>query len=179
MIELKCSKCLFTMDESMFHVDRQKKTGRRSRCKDCERKHVNRERRSVYEKKYWDKRRDDKRDIVRKSCKKNKEKHKKKRQEYLKTERGKEVYRRYTQKRYAAMKGAFVESVNPLEIYKDQKGICYICKEEFDFDKMELDHVHPIVNGGKHEKANCKMACMPCNRSKGAKPLNEVTYQMV
>lgn len=33
---------------------------------------------------------------------------------------------------------------------------------------FEVDHVHPWSRGGKHEIDNLAVACVPCNRSKGA-----------
>lgn len=34
---------------------------------------------------------------------------------------------------------------------------------------LECDHITPIAQGGGHEDKNLTTACMPCNRSKGAK----------
>lgn len=89
------------------------------------------------------------------------------------------MHRRQTQKRYALRKNAFIEEVDPILIFKLQKGICYLCAGKFDFKDMELDHVIPISRWGMHEKSNCKMACKHCNRSKGAKLPEEMIYQMV
>jgi 5-methylcytosine-specific restriction endonuclease McrA len=33
----------------------------------------------------------------------------------------------------------------------------------------ELDHIVPLASGGRTERTNLQLLCMPCNRSKGAK----------
>ena len=42
------------------------------------------------------------------------------------------------------------------EAYERQKGICPACKEKFDIDKMEGDHITPWHEGGKTSAANCQ-----------------------
>lgn len=166
-----CCHCKEDKDVSLFYKNKKTKSGYTFRCKECSKLYINKEKRLEYERKYWGNRREDRRAQILKSHNMNKEHHKQKRQEYLKTENGQSSYRKYTQKRYALRKSAFVEDVSPIELYDGQNGICYICKGKFDFKQMELDHVMPIAKGGKHEKSNCKMACAKCNRSKGSKIL--------
>lgn len=140
---------------------------------------LNKEKRSLYEKEYWDKRRGDKKKIVLKSYYKNKEHHKAKRKEYLATENGYIRHRKYSQNRRARKRNAFVENVCVAELYSEQGGKCYLCGNKFTLPELESDHVIPLSKGGKHEKKNVKLACVFCNRSKGAKLLGEVSYQMV
>jgi 5-methylcytosine-specific restriction endonuclease McrA len=179
MIFLKCFHCGEIKESTFFFKDKQKNTGFKSRCKKCDLLSRDKYARAIYEKSYWDKRRDDRRAMILASHNKNKLKHKEKRLEYLKTESGLASYRKYTQTRYARMKKAFVEYINPIDIYKEQSGICYICKNYFSFQLMELDHIYPIALGGMHERSNVKMACATCNRSKGAKLPKGVCHQMV
>ena len=176
---MKCSRCGEEKDTTSFYKDKQKKSGFRPECKSCNNLGINRERRKKYEKKYWDERREERREMILKSHKSNKDHHKIKRQEYLKTEEGIEMYRRQTQTRYARRKNAFVERVDPVGLYSEQGGVCYLCGGSFQFSEMECDHVIPLAKGGLHDKSNLKMACSFCNRSKGAKTLKEVGYQMV
>ena len=49
--------------------------------------------------------------------------------------------------------------------YEKQKGICNKCKEHFDMNEMDADHIKLWRDGGKTEDANCQMLCVPCNRS--------------
>ena len=45
--------------------------------------------------------------------------------------------------------------------------------------KLEIDHITPICRGGTSDDSNLITACMPCNRSKGGKPLNYDAEQSI
>lgn len=51
-------------------------------------------------------------------------------------------------------------------VYERQGGICPICKEQFNINEMEADHITPWSEGGKTEISNCQMLCRECNRRK-------------
>lgn len=55
------------------------------------------------------------------------------------------------------------------EAYERQAGICMACKERFEFERMEGDHIDPWIEDGKTETENCQMLCKPCNRRKSDK----------
>lgn len=171
-----CCHCGESKSQENFYKDKQKLTGFKPRCKLCEKNYIDIDNRKNYERIYREKNKEIRAAIVKKSMAKNIEHHKKIRKLYLKTELGIASFRKYTQTRYARMKNAFVEYINPFEIYKLQNGICYLCGLYFVFKKMDLDHVMPIALGGLHKKSNVKMACAHCNRSKGAKLLKGVGY---
>lgn len=38
---------------------------------------------------------------------------------------------------------------------------------------FEIDHIHPWSRGGTHDRINLALACRSCNRSKGAKTVEE------
>src|SRR4030042_6941265 len=52
------------------------------------------------------------------------------------------------------------------EAYERQKGICVVCKEHFDIEEMQADHIIPWHKGGKTTKENCQMLCEDDNRKK-------------
>lgn len=52
------------------------------------------------------------------------------------------------------------------EAYEKQKGICSNCKEHFEIEEMEADHITPWHDGGKTNSQNCQMLCRECNRRK-------------
>lgn len=52
------------------------------------------------------------------------------------------------------------------EAYEKQNGICPNCKEHFDIEEMEADHITPWHDGGKTISDNCQMLCRECNRRK-------------
>lgn len=53
--------------------------------------------------------------------------------------------------------------------YEKQKGICPVCKEHFEYEKMEGDHITPWHLGGKTTSENCQMLCQSDNRTKSGK----------
>lgn len=174
-----CFHCRVEKPLSSFYTDNSRPDGKRPRCKECEKLYINREARRAYEKQYREKNKDRRRDIVKRSMLKNKQHHLEQRRAYLATPQGRAMYRKQTQTRYALKKAAFVEVVDPQEVYVDQLGRCYLCGSRGYFRHMELDHIQPFALGGLHERSNCAIACLPCNRSKGAKPLEEYRHQMV
>ena len=55
------------------------------------------------------------------------------------------------------------------EAYERQKGICPVCKEHFEIEQMEGDHITPWHEGGKTSAENCQMLCKEDNRRKSRK----------
>lgn len=52
------------------------------------------------------------------------------------------------------------------EAYEKQKGVCKKCKEHFEIEEMEADHIKPWHEGGKTTAENCQMLCKEHNRTK-------------
>lgn len=55
------------------------------------------------------------------------------------------------------------------ESYERQKGLCIVCKEPFEIEEMEADHITPWHEGGKTNSENCQMLCREDNRRKSGK----------
>ncbi len=55
------------------------------------------------------------------------------------------------------------------EAYERQKGVCIECKETFELNEMEADHITPWHDGGKTSEENCQMLCREDNRRKSGK----------
>ncbi len=55
------------------------------------------------------------------------------------------------------------------EAYERQKGQCIVCKNYFDLNDMEADHITPWHEGGKTAPDNCQMLCREDNRRKSGK----------
>ena len=55
------------------------------------------------------------------------------------------------------------------EMYEKQNGICPHCKEKFEINQMEGDHIVPWSEGGKTNEDNGQMLCKNCNRKKSNK----------
>ncbi len=57
-----------------------------------------------------------------------------------------------------------------LRIFERDNYECQSCGDE---DGLEIDHVIPISRGGSSDDVNLQVLCAPCNRSKGAKTVEE------
>lgn len=55
------------------------------------------------------------------------------------------------------------------EAYERQRGVCKKCKEHFEIEEMEADHIKPWHEGGKTVARNCQMLCKQDNRTKSGK----------
>ncbi|RLA61297.1 MAG: HNH endonuclease [Epsilonproteobacteria bacterium] len=63
---------------------------------------------------------------------------------------------------------AFSDAIKQ-KVYEKQEGICKVCKEYFELNEMEADHITPWHEGGKTDENNCQMLCKECNRRKSGK----------
>lgn len=55
------------------------------------------------------------------------------------------------------------------KIFEKQKGVCVVCKEKFEIEEMEADHITPWHEGGKTIEKNCQLLCKQDNRTKSGK----------
>lgn len=55
-----------------------------------------------------------------------------------------------------------------------QKGICYHCGKNFLPQDLSMDHLVPLVRGGKTGKNNIVASCKKCNSEKSFKTLVEL-----
>ena len=46
------------------------------------------------------------------------------------------------------------------------KGICHYCGRQFHPDELTMDHLVPIIRGGKSARGNVAPACKGCNNRK-------------
>lgn len=46
------------------------------------------------------------------------------------------------------------------------KGLCHYCGEQFLPEELTMDHILPVVRGGKSIKSNCVPCCKECNSDK-------------
>lgn len=49
---------------------------------------------------------------------------------------------------------------------KRSAGICHYCTNKFPPDQLTMDHVVPLVRGGRSTKGNVVPACKDCNTKK-------------
>lgn len=46
------------------------------------------------------------------------------------------------------------------------QGVCHYCGERVPPKELTLDHIVPIIRGGKSTKGNCVPSCKACNSKK-------------
>ncbi len=61
-----------------------------------------------------------------------------------------------------------VEYIDPLVLYKRDKGICGICKRPVHVNQFHIDHVIPLSKGGEHSYRNTQITHPACNLKKRA-----------
>ncbi len=49
---------------------------------------------------------------------------------------------------------------------KRGEGVCFFCGEKFSAKELTMDHIVPIIRGGKSTKGNVVPACKECNNKK-------------
>jgi 5-methylcytosine-specific restriction endonuclease McrA len=49
---------------------------------------------------------------------------------------------------------------------KRSSGVCHYCGGKFDARSLTMDHVVPIIRGGRSTKGNVVPACRACNADK-------------
>lgn len=76
--------------------------------------------------------------------------------------------------RRARLRGAYVETVNVVQVYERDRWRCQLCGKPVQKRKQaphplspSLDHIIPLSKGGTHEPANCQLAHFICNSRKG------------
>ena len=176
---MKCCHCEQDKKEDDFFRDKYRPSGRKPRCKECEKLYLDKDKRKIYEKEYRKKYPEKRSNILSKYYQKNKDQHRAVQDRYRQTESFKVNHKKHCTARRARMNNAFIEHVDYQEIYDSAKGLCFYCGIKLEYKEAEFDHYIPLAKGGLHEKKNMRCSCMFCNRSKGAKMPEEVTYQMV
>jgi hypothetical protein len=61
------------------------------------------------------------------------------------------------------------------EIFKRDGFICQYCGKQPPDVILEVDHIHPIAEGGDNDEMNLITSCYECNRGKGSKILGNVS----
>lgn len=62
---------------------------------------------------------------------------------------------------------------------KIQKGICYYCNQKFLDQDLTMDHLVPLVKGGRSGKNNVVTSCKSCNSKKSHATLVEMRLKKI
>jgi 5-methylcytosine-specific restriction endonuclease McrA len=64
-------------------------------------------------------------------------------------------------------------------IFVRDQNVCQYCGGKFNRTHLTLDHVIPIVQGGKKSWENIVTACKPCNQRKGGRTPAQAGMQLI
>ncbi len=62
-------------------------------------------------------------------------------------------------------------------MYEDQGGLCAYCETVL-FGSYHVDHITPLVRGGRNDWTNLAIVCPRCNHSKGTKSAEEFCQRL-
>ena len=60
-----------------------------------------------------------------------------------------------------------------LKFSKNAIQHCWMCGCELTYATATVDHLKPKAKGGKNKKENMRLACGPCNSSRGSRRLTK------
>ncbi|TGL21095.1 HNH endonuclease [Leptospira yanagawae] len=61
---------------------------------------------------------------------------------------------------------------------KRASGICHYCGKKFKVEELTMDHLIPLIRGGKSVKANLVPSCKECNfKKKHSLPFEKEFFQ--
>lgn len=169
----KCCHCQMSFPETDFYNDKSKPSGKKPRCKECDKQSLNKQIRREYEKQYRVSNPLKRRTILSKWYETNKDHFKEVQAKYRETEQFKTNHRNHSAIRRSRLRGNKFETIDFLAIYKDHP-FCFYCGKHLLLIEVEFDHFVPVSKGGNHTTDNIRVSCMICNRRKGA-----MSYQMV
>jgi hypothetical protein len=64
------------------------------------------------------------------------------------------------------------------DIFKRDAFLCQYCGNHPPSVVLEVDHIHPVAEGGSNDPDNLVTACFDCNRGKGASRLDAVSMPL-
>lgn len=158
-----CSECGIDKDVSLFYKRKTSKDGCRSACKECDNNRTKKYRKSNP-------------DVIRAIKKKSSSKNREKTNRYYRE--NPRYSRQSSSNRRARKRGAFVECIDRDVLYNLCGGVCYICSKRVERYSWHLEHVVPLVSGGKHSYENTQIAHSNCNQVKSEKSLTRFMYEV-
>ena len=181
-----CTKCHKCKKITMFNKNSNAKDGCTSRCKDCQKENAHKNYKKNAPKrswrKYYEAHKEEKRAQSRQYYQEHKAELAKKHAIYRNTAKGKKVMERAHAKRAKMLtKNVGIPYTRELVIDRDKQGgtepICYLCGKPIT-GTPHLDHVIPVVMGGKDCFTNIACTHDTCNLVK-SKDAREITAEQV
>jgi 5-methylcytosine-specific restriction endonuclease McrA len=181
----KCNKCGRILKITSFNKNVMAKDGCTSQCKDCQkvnaRKSYAKNKHKRTYKKYYERHKEEKREQSRNYYREHKEELAIKHAKYRSTAKGRKVMNKAHAKRAKSLKdNTGIPYTREMVIERDKQGgeypICYLCGKPITTGTIHLDHVIPVVMGGRDCFTNIACVHDVCNlsKSKDAREITEV-----
>jgi len=170
----KCTKCGQIKRLELFGKNKRKKDGYQSFCRDCHKNYyqANKNRFVNYNKKYYIENREYFLNYRKGYYENNTEYYLGRSNEWRQKnpERTKSIAKNNRARRREDVKHNGKLNVTHDDYLRLYKQPCVFCGSD---DNIEIDHVIPLVKGGKHSIGNLQALCRKCNRSKSDKYMIE------
>jgi len=151
----ECRKCLVIKDIKNFVKDKSRRRGHHPYCRICQNK-IKNNKRALERSLDWQKRNKSKRKEIRKRW----------------YDKNPELIRIYKSQRRLRENNQSDGTINKKSLRSLPSEICSICKQKLDWKKpnsVHLDHIIPLVKGGRHSIDNVQWTCRTCNLTKGGR----------
>jgi len=162
--EKLCPKCNQIKPLTSFTKDEDKKDGYKTHCKEC---------RNLAESLYRKANPDGIREYQRNYRAENAEIVRDKKRLYEQNNPDMRRAARHRRRALIRNNGGTFTSKELIAMRRVQNGICAYCQRQLNPQVLTIDHVMPLLYGGRHEAANIVLACGKCNRSKGPRTPEE------
>lgn len=80
-----------------------------------------------------------------------------------------EKWREYAHRRRTRLRSQFIAPVDPIAIYRRDRGRCHLCGKHVKRVDASMDHLRPISLGGVHAPYNVSLAHLKCNLRRGTR----------
>lgn len=184
----KCGHCGKYKKFYLFNRNRSSSTNCTGNCKECQketsRKSYDKLKGTRDHKEYYAKNREKKLENSRQYYKENRDKVLANQKKYHKTKKGQKVMQRsHAKRRYLLEKNAGIPYTPELCIDRDKMGgehpICVLCGKPIQHERdIHMEHLLPVVMGGKNCFTNVGCAHSICNLQK-SKDAREITVEQV
>jgi hypothetical protein len=184
----RCTKCGGVKKIYLFNRNSQAKDGCTTQCKECQKNNAHKSyaknKHKCNYKKYYQEHKEEKQAQSRQYYQEHKEDMATKHAKYRNTKKGKKVMLKAHAKRARSLKeNTGIPYTREMIVDRDCQGgtkpICYLCGHVIDDSgTVQLDHVIPVVMGGKDCFTNIACTHVRCNLSK-SKDGREITTEQV
>lgn len=178
MTKKQCTKCKVLQPLEQFARHNSTKDGLHTQCKNCTREYLkiwrarNKERLSESKREYREENKEYIAAYLKQWRSENKERKAELDRQWRINNRDKRRVANAKRRAQARLSSGDVNADVVYQMVEDQQGLCAYCEVPL-FGEFHIDHMLPLIHGGRHEWQNIAISCPGCNLSKGSKTAEE------